>query len=498
MADKIDNKTRLLLAKVSGGASVIGFLVVLRQLGWQDVGAWPAGIALLTMLVGTALFVGLKSITGCAGPSEESHTKTGKEFSSQSGTENSLDISLLYRMHQTAADQGSSPERAIQMLAGQMPDKILALYQANGKNLAFSCGARTNARQKSEAINPADEMVDELAKRINSYMDAALLKNPERFGKPLFFSRAQGIEDGILLPVSCNDEIHGVLAVMSTASKAYEQAEINFLQHFCGSLAILLSSQMQVGSFNDANLANAESRLTQKLFADMLPESAKSLPGWDIAQLAGYSSSHSGDFHDYIMLPGDRMLIIAGRTSVGGLNSALYLSRLRTMLDCMCEGCPSPADLLNRLSARLTSDKSLDLFASLIVLQIKAGERNVTLAAAGHAIPLINRPRSGYVELPQIDAGVPMGLFNQGVDPYQNQVIQLLPGDGILIYTDGAIDFAGGNGNRPGSEDLRLLLDKMPEQYADDLLANLADQLVPAGTKDKPLEDYTFIYASTE
>ena len=73
-----------------------------------------------------------------------------------------------------------------------------------------------------------------------------------------------------------------------------------------------------------------------------------------------------------------------------------------------------------------------------------------------------------------------------------------MPGDGILIYTDGAIDFAGGNGNRPGSEDLRLLLDKMPEQYADDLLANLADQLVPAGTKDKPLEDYTFIYASTE
>lgn len=488
---------RLLLTKVSGGAAVIGFLIVVREIGWHDVGGWPAGIALLTMLVGTILVSGLSSITRREGLAEENKS-TSKEFSSQSAKDNSLDISILYRLHQETVEESSSPGRALEMLAELMPEKIVALYEANGKNLAFSCGARLNARGKSEALSPADEMVEELTKRINSCMDAALLKKPERFGKPLFFSRTDASEDGILLPVNCSNEIHGVLSVLSTAGKAYEQDEINFLQHFCGSLAVLLNSQMQIGSFNDANLADAESRLTQKLFADMLPESAKSLPGWDIAQLAGYSSSHSGDFHDYIMLPGDRMLIIAGRTSVGGLNSALYLSRLRTMLDCMCEGCPSPADLLNRLSARLTSDKSLDLFASLIVLQIKAGERNVTLAAAGHAIPLINRPRSGYVELPQIDAGVPMGLFNQGVDPYQNQVIQLLPGDGILIYTDGAIDFAGGNGNRPGSEDLRLLLDKMPEQYADDLLANLADQLVPAGTKDKPLEDYTFIYASTE
>jgi hypothetical protein len=38
----------------------------------------------------------------------------------------------------------------------------------------------------------------------------------------------------------------------------------------------------------------------------------------------------------------------------------------------------------------------------------------------------------------------------------------------------------------------------MPEQYADDLLANLAEQLVPTGAGEKPLEDYTFIYASTE
>ncbi len=498
MADKFDNKTRVLLRKLSGAAAVIGFLIVIRELGWRDVGLWPSGFALLIMLVGTSVFASFKPTLQRGEHAYDDESRPENEHSNHREVKNTPDISVLYRLHQTAAFQNASPERALQMLAELMPDKILALYEVDGKNLAFSCGARINARQRSEAISPAEDLVEELTKRINSCMDATLLKNPERFSKPLFFSRTHESEDGMLLPVRCQAEIHAVLAVLSTASRAYEEAEIVFLRHFCGSLAILFSNQQQLGSLNDTSSEEAESRLTQRLFADMLPESARSLPGWDIAQLAGYSDAHSGDFHDYINLPGDRMLIIAGRTSIGGLNSALYLARLRAMLVCMCESCSSPADLLNKLSTRLTSDKSLDLFASLIALQIKAGERNATLAVAGHVTPLINRPRSGFVEIPQLDAGVPMGLFNQGVDPYQNQVIQLLPGDGILIYTDGAIDFAGGKGSRLGSEDLRLLLDKMPEQYADDLLANLADQLIPSCSRERPLEDYTFIYASTE
>ena len=83
LADKIDNNMRLLLTKVSGGAAVIGFLIVVREIGWHDVGGWPAGIALLTMLVGTILVSGLSSITRREGLAEENKS-TSKEFSSQS------------------------------------------------------------------------------------------------------------------------------------------------------------------------------------------------------------------------------------------------------------------------------------------------------------------------------------------------------------------------------------------------------------------------------
>lgn len=501
---KIDNQLRLRLVKISAGLTLVGLLVLLRELGWHDVGLWPA-IAGLTVVLTGMMIIGYLS----AGRTTEYEQSKNKETPGQNDSgdtrnnaaQKNIDkTSLYYRIHCSESNdtQVDHAERTLRLLATIMPDKILALYSVNAGNMSFCTGARINSRQQSENIKAADELVRELTSRINSCIDGNALKQASRFARPLTFSRGQNRDDGMFLPVTCEDKIFAVLAVLSTSLQEFTDDEKELLSHFCASFGIFFKNQSRQNVFKDSNMAEAESRLTQRLFAEILPASAKSMRGWDIARLSGYSAEHSGDFHDYINLPGDRMLIIAGKSSAGGLNAALFLTRLRTMLSCMSESYTSPADLLNRLSTRLASEKSLDLFASMIVLQVKANDRSVTLAVAGHATPLVNRPRSGYVEIPQLAAGVPMGLFNQGVEPYQNQVIHLLPGDGILIYTDGAIDFAGEQGSRLGCEDLRLLLDKMPEQYADDLLANLADQLVPDNLRDRPLEDYTLIYASTE
>ena len=505
---KLDNPQRLRLMQISFGLVVVSLTVLVRELGWRDVGGRPAGLALSVLLAGLSLLVYL-AVRGKAKPempvntsatADDSATSDDpeKQGSAAAAVADTTSIHYLLHLSEPMSGMESRIDRALRMLAEQMPDKIFAIYTISAGKLAFAGGARVNSRQKSETIKAADGLVEELTSRINSCVDSRALRQPGSFIKPLSFSRSSDSEDGLLMPVSCGGELFAVLAALSVLKTEFAGHEKEFLQHFCASMAILLHNQRLPGESADDKQAAAESRLAQKLFAELLPENAKAVAGWDIAQLTGYSSEHSGDFHDYINLPGNRMFIIAGKTSGKGLEAALYILRLRTMLSCLCESSLSPAELLNNLSVRLGGDRSLDLFASLIVLQIKANERSATLALAGHATPLINRPRSGYVEIPVLAGGVPLGLFNQGVEPYQNQVIQLLPGDGILIYTDGAIDFAGSQGSRFGSEDLKMLLDKMPEQYADDLLANLAEQLIPEKLRNRPLEDYTFIYASTE
>ncbi|OGK08375.1 MAG: hypothetical protein A2W80_11825 [Candidatus Riflebacteria bacterium GWC2_50_8] len=491
--------------RISFGLLLVSLIILVREIGWRDVGAWPAGVALSVLLASLALLVYLatrgKTVherqTDGVASAQYGIPSYDRVPGATTGTD-TMSIHYLLHLAEPGSTSNSRISRALCLLVEQMPDKIFAIYTVSANRLEFAGGARINSRQKSETIKAADQLIEELSTRVNSCIDGRALKQPDSFIKPLSFSRSDDLEDGLLLPVAHNGELFAVLAALSTSRTEFISNEKDLLQHFCASLAILFNNQRRLGESNDDKQAEAENRLTHRLFAELLPESAKAVAGWDIAQLTGYSSDHSGDFHDYISLPGNRMLIIAGKTSGRGINAALYVARLRTMLSCLSENCLSPADLLNNLSVRLTGDKSLDLFASLIAIQIKANDRNITLAVAGHATPLINRPRSGYVEIPTLATGVPLGLFSQGIEAYQNQVIQLLPGDGILIYTDGAIDFAGAQGSHFGSEDLKVLLDKMPEQYADDLLANLAEQLIPENFRNRPLEDYTFIYASTE
>lgn len=504
-ANKISVRLRLSLLKAGGGTLLIALLLVFRELGWRDVGFWPASIALMLVLAILSSLVWLATHPNISQETQipqESCERFAKAPRATTGkpTPETDQTSILYRLHQLIADPAldTGIESALCLLVELLPDKLVTFYRNDGSTLIFIAGARINSRQRSEKINSGDSLIEELKTRIDGCIDTAVLRQPGRFTRPLTFSRDDQDEAGMLLPVVGDDALFGVLAVLSTTGQQFSVSEREFLQHFCASFAIAYSNNRRQSSIDNPDLAAAERSLTRRIFSRLLPESAKSLPGWDIAQLTGYCDEHSGDFHDFINLPGNHLLIIAGRTSAGGIDAALYVARLHTMLECLCTSFVSPADLFNRLSVMLNGDKSFDLFSSLVAMLIRANDRTVSLAIAGHALPLINRPRSGYVEIPQLAGGVPMGLFNQGVEPYQNQIIHLLPGDGILIYTDGATNYAGEHASRFGNEDLRLLLDKMPEQYADDLLANLADHLIPEARKEKPLEDYTIIYASTE
>jgi sigma-B regulation protein RsbU (phosphoserine phosphatase) len=169
------------------------------------------------------------------------------------------------------------------------------------------------------------------------------------------------------------------------------------------------------------------------------------------------------------------------------------------MIRCFSEEIRDPADLLNKLSTRLGQDSKEDLFATILALQIKASEPEVKYANAGHASPIINRPRSGFAEIQEGEAGVPLGLFNSIPDPYANQTIHLLPGDGIFLYTDGITEPTESRPERLSTESMKRTLESLPELSAAETLENFTGQLFfDNNLLNEPAEDETGIYLKLE
>ncbi len=386
---------------------------------------------------------------------------------------------------------------ALCQLSETYSDCTFLYYSVEDCRLHYLNGSRLNSQRLPVTVPAADSIVEETADRILKLIDLHSVSRSGSFSGPQTFAAGSRQNGGLLLPVAFFSNFHGILAVIS-AGDSFSRDKSQSFEFFCSGLALLCENHDIFHAGASAKQAEAENMLARTLLSDMLPRNPGAIRGWEIAQMTDHAPDHSGDFYTYLNVPGEKLMIVIGKCSGRGLNAALFLTRLKAMLSCLLDSCPTPADLLNRLSAYMNTENMHDLFATAAAVVIKAADRSVSLALAGHPVPLINRTRSGYVEIPQLESGVPLGLFNKGVEPYKNQTIQLLPGDGILFYTEGVTEFPSGGRERLSLEDLRLMLDKLPEESAALTLGNLADQLKLGNSGRETAEDHTLIYAKSE
>jgi hypothetical protein len=381
----------------------------------------------------------------------------------------------------------------------QLPDKIFLFHRLKESELKFITGTRKGSNSVYERILEQDPLVEEVYARINGLLDIKALNRSAHFSASLPFKRKADESQCLLLPVAFFGQLKGILTVISPTGSGFSKNEKKVLEFFAESFSILLENHELFEREQTDLLIDSEQRLCHELFVTQLPDSTPVLQGWEISVHCHHAAGYSGDFHDFFNLPDNRCMIIIGKASNGGLDAALFFLRLKTMIRCLINQVKSPADLLNQLSVKLTEEGVEELFATMLVIQIKASEAEIQIACAGHNLPLINRTRNGFVESPNLETGVPIGLFNQSPEPYNNQTMQLLPGDGVLFYTDGITEYGRKNGERISVEEIKLTLDKIPELSAHETLENLINELMIESKDVKnPPEDQTGIYLKLE
>lgn len=500
--------TNRFITKILLAILIVSLIILLRQLFFNDTAVWVSLLAMLT-LPSSAFLIGRQKLKPQINevanvvlqPNHlaRNDSPTNLLYDQQlSDSEQLAKVHYLLHLANPENDLPGKTRFAIKLLPELMPEKLFVFYAISENVLRFAGGSRKNSRQNCECIPEGDSLIEELAIKIRGCLDLRAVRLTGSFTDILDFNTSKSGKEGLLVPVSLHGQLHGIIACIAAGSDAFSLKEKQLLQHFASGFAIMLDNHNLFAGQNEEKEAAANRHLAQSLFSRQLPAYAPAIRGWEMAQFTSYADEHAGDFHDYINLAGDRLLIILGKASGTGLDAALFFSRIKIMINCLVDQNLTPADLLNRLSVKLSSEVNNDLFASVVALQVKAGEKKATIAIAGHAVPLINRPRSGFVELANLNSGVPLGLFNQGMEPYENQTIQLLPGDGILLYTDGVIELPGQNGQNINLEGLKLMLDKIPQQPAEVLLQSLTTSLFAGKSIRNSCEDYTLIYAKTE
>lgn len=169
----------------------------------------------------------------------------------------------------------------------------------------------------------------------------------------------------------------------------------------------------------------------------ILPQQLPSVPGLDLAVHFADAEGVGGDFYDVHPVGPDRWAILIADVAGHGLAAAAILTLVHALGRAVQdhEAATSPGTALALVNEQLATrylvntGRFVTVFAGLYSTQAQT----LTYAVAGHPPPRL--VRGNEVRRLNGVSGLPLGVGQQSV--YPEHTVQLLPGDRLVLFTDG-------------------------------------------------------------
>jgi PAS domain S-box-containing protein len=194
----------------------------------------------------------------------------------------------------------------------------------------------------------------------------------------------------------------------------------------------------------NARVHEARSHIATTLQRSLLPPRLPDIPGLTTAarfRAAGISSEVGGDFYDLFPAAGGWMVVIGDVTGKGPSAAAITsLARYTLRTAALYERLPERT--LDRLNDVLLADAERRRLCTAICAHIAAqdGRIRIRLARAGHPAPYLVRAGAGAQAVGR--PGTLLGAFEEVA--WIGDDLELLPGDTLVLYTDGVTDTTAG------------------------------------------------------
>jgi sigma-B regulation protein RsbU (phosphoserine phosphatase) len=172
----------------------------------------------------------------------------------------------------------------------------------------------------------------------------------------------------------------------------------------------------------------------------LLPEPCIRQEGWEVAFLWEPKGAVSGDHVDLIRARqvGEPMHLLVGDVAGKGVAASFLQAHLHALFRALAPAGLALPELVARANGLFAEATSATKYATLAVLRLHAGGL-AELVNAGHPRPLLADARGVR---PVEGGGLPLGMFAEAA--YQQRALQLLPGQTLLLYSDGWTEAAKG------------------------------------------------------
>ena len=180
---------------------------------------------------------------------------------------------------------------------------------------------------------------------------------------------------------------------------------------------------------------SAELDIARRIQSGMVPEKLNVGDGrYRVSAYSKAAKEVGGDFYSFFQ-DEKYVYLILGDVSGKGVAAALFMSMTLNIIREKLRSGASPADVLNLSNSILCEENPEGMFVTVFAGRYDPDTGVLEFANAGHTRPIMLSDDKRYLDP---DPGIALGLFEDS--DIVGDTLTINPGEGILIYSDGATD----------------------------------------------------------
>ncbi len=303
----------------------------------------------------------------------------------------------------------------------------------------------------------------------------------------------------IIAPIMFRRDVLGVLAVANPGDEhAFTDADLSLVQSLAEQAALALHNAELLRVQIEKSKIDFDLAIASSVQGLLLPRSFPGNAALEMDALYRPAQKVGGDFYDVFPLSGQRVGVAVADVSGKGVSASLLMAICQTNLRHFARLNDSPAEVLRRINLEMAGEVPEKMFITIVYAIIDTALDQITLARAGHELPLLLRrdAATGHLRVDEIGSeGMAVGMVTPEIFDrvIQDKSVPFHSGDVFVLYTDGVTEAMSADGSefttaRLGDA-LKYLHQHSPQEMNQGILASV-ESFAGTGT---PRDDITLV-----
>ncbi|MCE5334075.1 MAG: SpoIIE family protein phosphatase [Desulfobacteraceae bacterium] len=251
------------------------------------------------------------------------------------------------------------------------------------------------------------------------------------------------------VPLKVQDRVIGVSQVINKLDgTSFDAEDGEMLGLLCANAAVAVDNARLHREILRKRQIEQDLAFASSIQLSFLPQRMPAFEGFAFDAYYRAALEVGGDFYDFIELDEDHLGVLIGDVSGKGVASAMFMARFTTDFRVLAMRESDPGRLVGRMSDKVCEQSCRGMFVTLLYMVLSRGSGDIVCVNAGHLPPVVWNCRGNRYERLRGSGGPPLGIV-PGMS-YGARTLRLLPGDCVLLATDGLIEAKDSGGARFG------------------------------------------------